>query len=64
MTQCYLIAADDKKEPGKVVCTFVRFETETLDTAAFAAKLERPDYLVLHSDLPEAAVLRRLLVAK
>jgi hypothetical protein len=62
MTQRYLIAADDKKEPGKVICTFITFETETVDAGAYDAK--RPDYLVLQPDLPEATLLRRLIAEK
>jgi hypothetical protein len=62
MTQRYLIAADDKKLPGKVVCTFVTFETEVLDASCHDAK--RPDFLVLQPDMPEAALLRRLLAEK
>ena len=64
MDERYLIAADDKKVPGKVVCTFVRFETETFDVDAFVAKVERPDFVVLQPDRPEAAALQRLLAEK
>ncbi len=58
----YLIAADDKKVPGKIACTFITFETETIDTESFDTK--RTDFLVLQPDTPEAAILRRLLAEK
>jgi len=59
MTPRYLIAADDKKMPGKVVCTFIIFDVETVDTDTYDAK--RADFIVLQPDLPQAALLRRLL---
>ncbi len=62
MLQRFLISADDKKHPGQVVCTFISFETETIDVADYDAK--RPDFLVLQRNLPESAHLRRLLADK
>ena len=61
MSQRFLIAVDDRKVPGKVEYTFVRFETELLDTPPDAKRL---DFLVLQPDQPEAAALRRLLAEK
>ena len=58
----YLIAADDKKAPGRVACTFITFETETIDAESFDTK--RSDFLVLQPDTPEAAILRRLLAER
>jgi hypothetical protein len=58
-TPRYLIAADDKKTPGKVVCTFVTFDVETINIDAYDAK--RADFIVLQPDMPQAALLRRLL---
>jgi len=64
MSQRFLIAVDDRKVPGKVVCTFVRFEKEAFEVDDFVAKVERPDFVVLQPDQPEAAALRRLLAEK
>lgn len=58
----YLIAADEKKVPGMVMCTFVTFESEVIDADKYDAK--RSDFIVLQPDTPEAAMLRRLMAAK